>query len=208
MSVTEIGGFLGVGLSGVAYAPQIVHLMRCRCSAGVSRPAYIVWLVASILLAVKAIAIQAWVFIALGAIEVVAITLILFYAARFDDIEGRRAGRGLEAEAGDIGGNRRLRQPPACAHADGARPGRRAAADGLPGGARGRPASLRRDRRQQANAPPRDSDRRRGPRLPHLQDRTISAQQELDGANLPKRFRRRPAWRASGSSSEVSLGDP
>ena len=85
MSVTEMGGFLGVGLSGVAYAPQIVHLIRCRCSAGVSRPAYIVWLVASILLAVKAIAIQAWVFIALGGIEVLAITLILFYAARYKD---------------------------------------------------------------------------------------------------------------------------
>ena len=85
MSVTELGGFLGVGLSGVAYAPQIVHLIRCRCSGGVSRPAYIVWLVASILLAIKAIAIQAWVFVALGAIEVVATTLILFCAARYKD---------------------------------------------------------------------------------------------------------------------------
>jgi uncharacterized protein with PQ loop repeat len=83
--MTEIAGFVGVGLTGAAYAPQIVHLMRGRCSAGVSRPAYIVWLVASILLAIKAIAIQAWVFIALGGIEVLAITLILFYAARYKD---------------------------------------------------------------------------------------------------------------------------
>jgi hypothetical protein len=72
----------------------------------------------------------------------VAIALILFYAARFDGIEGQRAGRALEAEAGDTGGDRRLRQPSACAHPDGARPGRRAAANGLPAGARGRRASL------------------------------------------------------------------
>jgi uncharacterized protein with PQ loop repeat len=83
MSVAEIAGFVGVGLTGAAYAPQIVHLIRGRCSAGVSRPAYIVWLVASILLAIKAIAIQAWVFIALGAIEVLAIALVLFYATRY-----------------------------------------------------------------------------------------------------------------------------
>ena len=80
-----MGGFLGVGLSGVAYAPQIVHLIRGRCSAGVSRPAYIIWLVASVLLTIKAIAIQAWVFVALGAIEVVATTLTLFCAARYKD---------------------------------------------------------------------------------------------------------------------------
>jgi uncharacterized protein with PQ loop repeat len=85
MSVTEIAGFVGVGLTGAAYAPQIVHLVRGRCSAGVSRPAYIVWLVASVLLAIKAIAIRAWVFTALGAVEVLAIALILFYAARYKD---------------------------------------------------------------------------------------------------------------------------
>ena len=85
MGVTEIAGFAGVGLSGAAYAPQIVHLIRGRCSAGVSRPAYIIWLVASLLLTIKAIAIEAWVFVALGAIEVVATTLTLFCAARYKD---------------------------------------------------------------------------------------------------------------------------
>jgi uncharacterized protein with PQ loop repeat len=83
--VTEMAGFVGVGLNGAAYAPQIVHLIRGRCSAGISRPAFIVWLVASILLAVKAIAIQAQVFIALSAIEVVATSIILFFAARYKD---------------------------------------------------------------------------------------------------------------------------
>ena len=42
---------------------------------------------------------------------------------------GRGSERGLEAQATDTGGDRRVRQPPARAHADGARPGRRAAPD-------------------------------------------------------------------------------
>ena len=51
-------------------------------------------------------------------------------------------------------GHRRLRQLPARAHADRARPRRRAAADGLPGRARGRRAPLRRDQRREAPAAP------------------------------------------------------
>ena len=57
-------------------------------------------------------------------------------------------------------GNRRLRQPSARAHTDGARPGRRAAADGLPVRARGWRAPLRRDQRQEAHSPPLRPDRR------------------------------------------------
>jgi hypothetical protein len=80
-----MAGIVGVGLSGAAYVPQIAHLIRGRCSAGVSRPAYAVWLIASILLAIKAVGIQAWVFVALGADQVAATTLVLFYAARYKD---------------------------------------------------------------------------------------------------------------------------
>src|SRR5688572_22726595 len=58
------------------------------------------------------------------------------------------------------GENRRPRQPPACPDADRARPRRRAAADGLPGRARGRRAPVRRDQRKEAHAPRRHEDRR------------------------------------------------
>ncbi len=74
-----------MALSGIAYVPQIVHLIRARCSSGISLRANVLWLVASVLLAIKAIAIQAWVFIVLGGIEVVAIMIILFYARRYGD---------------------------------------------------------------------------------------------------------------------------
>src|ERR1700760_1657699 len=57
LTVTEIGGFAGAGLAGAAYVPQIAHLVRARCSAGVSSLAFGVWLLASILITVRAIAI-------------------------------------------------------------------------------------------------------------------------------------------------------
>ena len=50
-------------------------------------------------------------------------------------------------------------------------PGRRAAADDLPGRARSRRAALRRDQRQETIAPRRQPGPRRGYRLPHLRTR-------------------------------------
>jgi uncharacterized protein with PQ loop repeat len=58
MTVTEIAGFAGAGLAGAAYVPQIAHLIRTRCSAGISRLAFEVWLLASLLITARAIAIR------------------------------------------------------------------------------------------------------------------------------------------------------
>jgi hypothetical protein len=85
LSTTEIAGFAGAGLAGAAYVPQISHLIRARCSAGISRLAFEVWLLASLLVTVRAIAIHAGVFIVLGGIQIVATALIMFYAARYKD---------------------------------------------------------------------------------------------------------------------------
>jgi PQ loop repeat len=86
LTVTEIGGFAGAGLAGAAYVPQIAHLVRARCSAGVSRLAFGVWLLASVLITVRAIAIHVGVFIALGGIQIVATAFIVVYAARYRDM--------------------------------------------------------------------------------------------------------------------------
>jgi hypothetical protein len=85
VTATEIAGFVGAGLSGAAYVPQITHLIKAHCSAGVSRTAFDVWLLASLLLSTRAIAIQAGVFIVLGGIQIAATTLVLFYATRYKD---------------------------------------------------------------------------------------------------------------------------
>ena len=86
LTATEIAGYLGAGLAGAAYVPQISHLIRAHCSAGISRLAFEVWLLASILTTARAIAIHAGVFIALGGIQIVATTLIMLYAARYKDM--------------------------------------------------------------------------------------------------------------------------
>ena len=85
LTATEIAGFAGAGLAGAAYVPQIYHLVRARCSAGISRLAFAVWLLASLLVTVRAVAIHAGVFIVLGGIQVVATTLIVVYATRYKD---------------------------------------------------------------------------------------------------------------------------
>jgi len=85
LTATEIAGFVGAGLAGAAYVPQIAHLIRARCSAGISRLAFEVWLLASLLTTSHAIAIGAGVFIVLGGIQIVATALVMVYAARYKD---------------------------------------------------------------------------------------------------------------------------
>ena len=85
LTATEIAGFAGAGLAGAAYLPQIAHLVRARCSAGISRVAFGAWLLASVLVTVRAIAIHAGVFIVLGGIQIVATALIMLCAARYKD---------------------------------------------------------------------------------------------------------------------------
>jgi hypothetical protein len=82
---TQIGGFVGAGLAGAAYVPQISHLIRARCSAGISRLAFGVWMLSSLLITTRAVAIGAGVFIVLGAIQIVATALITVLAARYKD---------------------------------------------------------------------------------------------------------------------------
>jgi hypothetical protein len=86
LTITQIAGMAGAGLAGAAYVPQISHLIRARCSAGISRLAFEVWLLASLLTTARAIAIHAAVFIALGGIQIVATALIMLCAARYKDM--------------------------------------------------------------------------------------------------------------------------
>jgi uncharacterized protein with PQ loop repeat len=85
LTFTQIAGFAGAGLSGAAYVPQISHLIRARCSAGISRLAFAAWLLSSVLVTARAIAIGAGVFVVLGGIQIVATALILVCAVRYKD---------------------------------------------------------------------------------------------------------------------------
>jgi hypothetical protein len=82
--VTELAGFAGAGIAGAAYLPQIWHLVRAHCSAGLSKVAFGAWLAASALIMTNAIAIHAGAFILLGSIQLVATALILAFSIRYE----------------------------------------------------------------------------------------------------------------------------
>ena len=51
----EVIGVVGIGLSMLAYLPQVVHLAKEHCSAGVSSRAWTMWLVSSVLIGALAV---------------------------------------------------------------------------------------------------------------------------------------------------------
>src|SRR6188472_2436325 len=81
--MSELIGLSGASLAGYAYLPQIRHLIQERCSAGISRHAFLLWLLASTLMTIHAVLLPALVFIVLGAVQIGAIGAILFYSARY-----------------------------------------------------------------------------------------------------------------------------
>lgn len=49
MTTSQIFGVVGTGLVIVGYVPQILHLVKERCTAGISIPAFALWCSASLL---------------------------------------------------------------------------------------------------------------------------------------------------------------
>ena len=85
MTASEAIGLSGAAIAGYAYLPQIAHLVRERCSSGLSGRAFALWFVASALMTVHAITIGAVVFLVLGVEQVAATGLIASYCRRYRD---------------------------------------------------------------------------------------------------------------------------
>lgn len=85
MSFSQALGFLGTGLVIIAYIPQITHLVRERCSAGISLIAYVLWLIASLCLLIHALFQADSVFIALQGTQLVTSSIILFFGWKYKD---------------------------------------------------------------------------------------------------------------------------
>lgn len=83
MSVQWLG-YLGTTLVVLAYLPQIRHLIRERCSAGLSIRAYECWLIAAVLLVCYAVAVRDTVFIALQGYQLVAASTICFLSKKYE----------------------------------------------------------------------------------------------------------------------------
>ena len=103
MRLTEMAGFAGAILAGAAYLPQIAHLVREHCSAGISRLAFCIWLLSSILVASHAVAIESGVFVFLGAVQIAATVVIIVYSTIYADsyCEAHRALARAERRRGE-----------------------------------------------------------------------------------------------------------
>lgn len=84
MNLSQVLGFLGTVLVAVAYVPQIYHLLKEHCSAGISIRAYALWFLASALFLTHATMIMDVVFVAVQLINLVAICIIICCAKRYE----------------------------------------------------------------------------------------------------------------------------
>ena len=117
-------------------------------------------------------------------------------------LDGRRRGRGLEAEADARRRHRRLRQLSARAHADGARPGRRTAAGVFPV-VLGAGERLFGETGDRSPAPRRQPDHRRRPRPAHLPARPRRVTAGRQSTHRRRRDRRESL--AVGDSSLAAM---
>jgi uncharacterized protein with PQ loop repeat len=85
MTFSELIGLSGAALAAYAYLPQIAHLIREHCSAGLSERAFALWLASSVLMTTHALTINSLVFILLGAEQMMATGVIAFFCHRYRD---------------------------------------------------------------------------------------------------------------------------
>jgi lipid-A-disaccharide synthase-like uncharacterized protein len=88
--VFEVLGVAGIAISMLAYLPQVVHLAKEHCSAGVSSRAWTMWLVSSVLIGALAVHRHDVVFILLQVSSLLSAAAILVLGRRY---------RGLVCEA-------------------------------------------------------------------------------------------------------------
>lgn len=101
---SEVLGFLGTGLLAVAYVPQIRHLIREHCSAGISIKAYILWFIGSLLFLIHASVIMDLVFVVIQLVNLAAIVTIVICTKRYEKTMCRSH---LEAHLGQRSWNSR-----------------------------------------------------------------------------------------------------
>ena len=84
MTASQVLGFVGTGLVIGGYIPQIVHLVKERCTAGISIPAFSLWCAASLFFLIHAAVIDDAVFVAVQSVNLVAGGLIVGFCKRYE----------------------------------------------------------------------------------------------------------------------------
>jgi len=84
MITSQIVGFVGTDLVIGGYIPQIVHLIKERCTVGISIPAFFLWCAASLLFLIHAAIIHDVVFVGVQIVNLVAGGLIVGFCKRYE----------------------------------------------------------------------------------------------------------------------------
>jgi uncharacterized protein with PQ loop repeat len=85
MKLPQIVGLVGTCIVAAAYIPQIRHLIKEHCSAGISVRAYSLWFVAALFFLAYAGMIRDAVFIIAQVLNLAAICAIVIYARRYEN---------------------------------------------------------------------------------------------------------------------------
>lgn len=83
MDIQMMIGIIGTALAASAYLPQIHHLIKEHCSAGISPFAFTLWFIASGLFLIRALTIHDPIFTALLVVQCVCSGLILGFALKY-----------------------------------------------------------------------------------------------------------------------------
>ena len=84
MTTSQILGVVATGLVIGGYVPQIVHLVKERCTAGISVPAFALWCLASLLFLIHAAMIKDAVFVGVQTVNLVAGGLIVWFCKKYE----------------------------------------------------------------------------------------------------------------------------
>jgi lipid-A-disaccharide synthase-like uncharacterized protein len=115
--VFETLGIAGIAIAMLAYVPQVVHLGREHCSAGVSRRAWMMWLVSSVLVGSLAIHRGDLVFILLQISSMTSAAVILLLAYRYRGMVcDYHAHLGLHKRSGAVSTQQRVNAATPRAH--------------------------------------------------------------------------------------------
>jgi lipid-A-disaccharide synthase-like uncharacterized protein len=79
----DVIGVIGIAISVAAYVPQMIHLAREHCSAGVSSRAWTMWLLSGLLVGLVALSRGDVVFILLQLSSFTSAAVILLLARRY-----------------------------------------------------------------------------------------------------------------------------
>jgi uncharacterized protein with PQ loop repeat len=83
MVVSQLPGIVGTIMVIAGYVPQVRHLIKERCSAGVSTRGFALWCASSMLFLVHAVVLRDAVFVIVQVLSLVANGSVVFYARRY-----------------------------------------------------------------------------------------------------------------------------